>query len=252
MSLSRAVDKPVTGDSAQPPDRRELLALFITICGRISVSASDDCANRYPPDHIPHSIESFPLSQTCHWMQYLPATRLQDLAHNAQTRCTQGHLARRPRISYPDGDFVWKPVFPPMSRSDDQLAPPERLRPGSRILVVDDNPDHLSILTAFLQRAGAFVIPTTCAGEALSTIEEAERNGPPIDLVVTDMLMPDMNGRAFAEAVRSRGWKMPLIACSASVMCDEQAASLSAGCNAFVAKPIQRAALLQTCARWMP
>lgn len=141
--------------------------------------------------------------------------------------------------------------FQAMTISDDSLASLESLRPGSRILVVDDHPDHLSVLTLFLRRAGADVVGATSAREALAVIEKACQSGPPIDLVVTDMMMPDMNGLAFAAAVRHRGWKMPLIACSAAVMPEEQAASLSAGCNAFVAKPIRRGALLETCARWM-
>jgi CheY-like chemotaxis protein len=135
--------------------------------------------------------------------------------------------------------------------ANSKLATDARLLQG-RILVVDDNPDHRSLLKLLLSRAGAEVIVAENGRQAFEIVERALReNQVPIDLVVTDMMMPEMNGAEFAQAIRLRGWKLPLIACSAAVMSEEQAASLSAGCNDFVSKPIRRQLLLETCRRWM-
>lgn len=107
------------------------------------------------------------------------------------------------------------------------------------------------MLTLFLERAGAEVVCAESGNQALALIEQSEREGRPFALVVSDMMMPDLDGLEFARAVRARGWQMPVIACSAAVMPHEQAACLAAGCNTFVAKPIQRAALLEACVRWL-
>lgn len=107
------------------------------------------------------------------------------------------------------------------------------------------------MLMLFLMRAGADVVCAENGQQALEIVERTLRSDTKIDLVVTDLMMPGMNGTDLAEAVRDRGWTIPLIACSAAVMPEEQAACLSAGCNAFVPKPIRRVDFLETCAEWL-
>jgi CheY-like chemotaxis protein len=152
-----------------------------------------------------------------------------------------------PQLQTPEPERLSTAVSQPVIRS----LTTENIVLRGRVLVVDDNEDHRRMLTLFLNRAGATVISAESGQEAYAIVERAMQEGPPIDLVVTDIMMPEMNGTAFAEAVRGRGWQIPLIACSAAVMSDQQAACLSAGCNAFVAKPIRRSTLLGVCARWI-
>ena len=67
----------------------------------------------------------------------------------------------------------------------------------SNILVVDDNPDKLHLLEAALRLAGYSVTTATDGDEALSSIETYQP-----DLVITDVMMPRMNGYELAQRIR--------------------------------------------------
>ncbi len=68
----------------------------------------------------------------------------------------------------------------------------------SNILVVNDNPDKLSLIEAALKLAGYNVTTATDGDEALATIESYQP-----DLVITDVMMPRMNGYELAERIRA-------------------------------------------------
>jgi len=68
----------------------------------------------------------------------------------------------------------------------------------SHILVVDDNPDKLSLLEAALTLAGYKVTTATDGDEALASIESFQP-----DLVITDVMMPRMNGYELAQRIRA-------------------------------------------------
>lgn len=68
----------------------------------------------------------------------------------------------------------------------------------ANILVVDDNPDKLSLLEAALSLAGYHVRTATDGDEALAAIESYQP-----DLVITDVMMPRMNGYELAQKIRS-------------------------------------------------
>jgi len=68
----------------------------------------------------------------------------------------------------------------------------------ANILVVDDNPDKLSLLEAALCLAGYRVTTATDGDEALAAIESYQP-----DLVITDVMMPRMNGYELAQRIRS-------------------------------------------------
>ncbi len=67
----------------------------------------------------------------------------------------------------------------------------------SNILVVDDNPDKLSLIEAALSLAGYHVTTATDGDEALAAIESYQP-----DLVITDVMMPRMNGYELAQRIR--------------------------------------------------
>jgi len=68
----------------------------------------------------------------------------------------------------------------------------------SNILVVDDNPDKLSLIEAALRLAGYNVITATDGEEALSALESYQP-----DLVITDVMMPRLNGYELAQRIRA-------------------------------------------------
>lgn len=72
------------------------------------------------------------------------------------------------------------------------------MEPKSTILIVDDNPDKLGLLEAAFSLAGYNVNTATDGDEALAAIESYQP-----DLVITDVMMPRMNGYELAQRIRS-------------------------------------------------
>ena len=73
--------------------------------------------------------------------------------------------------------------------------------PGSTILAVDDDRSILGLLEQTLRAAGYHVL---VAEGGRSAIEVYENAGRPIDLLLTDVIMPDLTGPVLAERLRSR------------------------------------------------
>ncbi|MFE1744249.1 MASE1 domain-containing protein [Coleofasciculus sp. H7-2] len=104
------------------------------------------------------------------------------------------------------------------------------------ILIVDDRWENRSVIVNLLQPLGFTVIEASNGQEGL---EKADRVQP--DLIITDLLMPIMNGWDFLALVRqSETLKdVPIVVSSASVYDADRQKSLAAGGNDFLAKPVQ-------------
>lgn len=72
------------------------------------------------------------------------------------------------------------------------------------ILVVDDEPPIRQLVTRVLERRGYRVV--TCQNAA-----EAQAVSEPIDLLVVDLVLPEVNGRQLTEALRQRQPKLPVV-----------------------------------------
>ena len=102
------------------------------------------------------------------------------------------------------------------------------------VLLVDDSPFFLNMLTPVLQAAGYQVTTTGSAHDALALL----RDGRPFDVVITDIEMPDMNGFQFAESVRAdpRTAELPIIALSSVVSAEAIERGRRVGFHDYVAK----------------
>jgi DNA-binding NtrC family response regulator len=101
------------------------------------------------------------------------------------------------------------------------------------ILLVDDEPDILTVLEAMLDDYGHRIITKSDPASALSFI----RDGAAISLVITDYLMPGMNGADFITALRQILPSVPVVmltGCSMAVM------EHVPGVSYYVRKPIER------------
>jgi CheY-like chemotaxis protein len=112
-------------------------------------------------------------------------------------------------------------------------GPPERL-----VLVVDDDPDILDAICDILEGEGYRVSRARHGAEALEKVGEELP-----DLILLDLMMPIMDGMAFAHALRERNIAegVPIIVISADGN-PQKAASL--GARGFLAKPFDIQALL--------
>lgn len=74
------------------------------------------------------------------------------------------------------------------------------------ILCVDDEPVSLLVRTRVLEKAGYEVIPVNSAAEALEALQSR-----PVDLVLTDLIMPGMNGAELAREIKTQNPGLPVI-----------------------------------------
>ena len=102
------------------------------------------------------------------------------------------------------------------------------------VLLIDDSPFFLNMLTPVLQAAGYVVTTASSAEDGLAMLDA----GRVFDVAVTDIEMPDMNGFQFAEAVRSdaRCSELPIIALSSVVSPEAIERGRRVGFHDYVAK----------------
>ena len=120
---------------------------------------------------------------------------------------------------------------------------------GRRILVVEDDVRNIFALSSVLEARGAKLEIARNGREAL---EALARNGH-VDLVLMDIMMPEMDGLTATREIRKRPGleQLPIIALTAKAMRDDQQMCLEAGANDYIAKPIDVEKLLSLCRVWM-
>ena len=126
----------------------------------------------------------------------------------------------------------------------------ENVFEGRKILVVDDDVRNIFALTAALEQKGANIVVARNGKEALTMLEEY----PLIDLVLMDIMMPEMNGFQATQDIRKqkRFAKLPIIAVTAKATKNDQVLCMEAGANDYLAKPIDLHQLFSVIRVWMP
>ncbi|MES2184918.1 MAG: response regulator [Pseudomonadota bacterium] len=121
---------------------------------------------------------------------------------------------------------------------------------GRKILLVDDDVRNIFALTSALEHKGAFVEVGRNGLEALERLAAV----PDIDLVLMDVMMPEMDGlEATREIRKNPAWqKLPIITVTAKAMKDDQEQCLKAGANDYLAKPVDLDRLFSLLRVWMP
>jgi len=104
--------------------------------------------------------------------------------------------------------------------------------PEARLLVVDDEPSIRELLTASLRFAGFEVMPAADGAEALKL---AEQHRP--DLVVLDIMLPDLDGFTVTRKLRERGRDMPVVFLTARDETSDKVTGLTVGGDDYVTKP---------------
>ncbi|MEC5388224.1 response regulator [Uliginosibacterium sp. H3] len=126
---------------------------------------------------------------------------------------------------------------------------------GRRVLVVEDDVRNIFALSSILEPKGVKVEIARNGKEALDALERAlAPNGNGIDLVLMDIMMPEMDGFTAMREIRKRAeWKrLPIVALTAKAMRDDQEKCLAAGANDYIAKPLDVEKLLSLVRVWMP
>lgn len=129
----------------------------------------------------------------------------------------------------------------PLLSVEPSLCPPQLV--GLRVLLVEDEPDARELMAVELSRCGVIVVQAVGgAAEALQLLAES-----PVDVVISDIGMPEMDGYAFLKTLRQRpasqGGHVPAIALTAYASSQDRTRAFLAGFQAHLPKPIEPAEL---------
>lgn len=104
--------------------------------------------------------------------------------------------------------------------------------PEARLLIVEDEPNIRELLATSLKFAG-FEVAT--AGDGTTALAEAEQWGP--DLVVLDVMLPDMDGFTVTRRMRATGRHVPVLFLTARDSVEDKIKGLTVGGDDYVTKP---------------
>jgi signal transduction histidine kinase/HAMP domain-containing protein len=137
--------------------------------------------------------------------------------------------------------------------SDVNVAPvpaamPHEVLRGHRVLVVDDDPRNSFVLTDVLEMHGMTVVQATDGRKAIAELAAGD-----IDLVLMDVMMPQMDGYETTRAIRRmpQYTRLPVITVTARAMQGDREKSIDAGATDYITKPIDIEELLNCMERWL-
>jgi len=113
---------------------------------------------------------------------------------------------------------------------------------GRRVLVVDDDMRNIFSLTSALEQHGMLVVFAENGREGIERLRE----NPDIDIMLCDIMMPEMDGYETMRAIRADGsWgDLPIVAVTAKAMKGDREKCLDAGASDYIAKPVDLDQLL--------
>jgi CheY-like chemotaxis protein len=112
------------------------------------------------------------------------------------------------------------------------------------VLIVEDEPEPRELLTRAIEAAGAQVMSSSSAIDAI-----AVAHAHAFDLILSDIGLPGLDGMEMLARLRAAGIQAPAIAITAFATAPEQAKVLEAGFATFVAKPASPTAVIAAAAR---
>jgi signal transduction histidine kinase/DNA-binding response OmpR family regulator/HAMP domain-containing protein len=128
------------------------------------------------------------------------------------------------------------------------LTNSEKLK-GKKVLIVDDDLRTLFALSKLLYEEDMVPLKANGGEQALDLLKE----NPDVDLVLTDIMMPDMDGYQLIDNIRALGEhdKLPIVALTAKAMKGDRERCLDAGANDYLAKPVEPYRLFSLLQVWL-
>lgn len=120
---------------------------------------------------------------------------------------------------------------------------------SDKLLVVEDNPDNLTLVSWILEDAG-YAFDTAESGEECLERMAAEE----YELILLDISLPKMDGKEVARQLRAqpRYADLPIVACTAHAIKGESEEIMNSGVNGIVTKPINEDELVGLLGKLMP
>ena len=131
-----------------------------------------------------------------------------------------------------------------------ELRAPEAVFEGKRVLIVDDDVRNVFALTSLLESRGMVV---DFAEDGRRALDKFEDDPTAYDLVLMDIMMPNMDGYEAIRALRARPVlaSLPIIAVTAKAMKKDREQCMAAGASDYVTKPVDPDQLLSLMRVWL-
>ncbi len=141
------------------------------------------------------------------------------------------------------------PSLNAFGHAEAKAMPLDKVLEGKRILLADDDMRNIFALTTVF---ASHQIQVEIANNGLEALEALKKN-PAIDLVLMDIMMPEMDGYEAIAKIRAmkKFAKLPIIAITAKAMRGDRQQVLDAGANDYIAKPVEVNKLLSLMRVWL-
>ena len=118
-----------------------------------------------------------------------------------------------------------------------------------KVMIADDDVRNIFSLSKVLESAGMNVVSAVDGKEALEQL----KINTDIDIVLMDMMMPEMDGYDAMRAIRSMPGlsKLPIIAVTAKAMAEDRQKCISAGASDYITKPVDKDQLMSLLRVWL-
>jgi CheY-like chemotaxis protein len=131
----------------------------------------------------------------------------------------------------------------------EQLHSTEGVFNGKKVLIVDDDVRNVFALTSVLEANGMDVVFAENGRDGIETLREH----PDVDLVLMDIMMPEMDGYETMQAVRQMPEfrQLPIISLTAKAMKGDRERSIESGASDYITKPVDTDQLLSLMRVWL-
>jgi CheY-like chemotaxis protein len=131
----------------------------------------------------------------------------------------------------------------------EQLHDAEAVFLGRKILIVDDDVRNVFALASVLEAHGMEVLYAENGREGVETLEAS----PEVDLVLMDVMMPELDGYEATRRIRARDefQRLPIIALTAKAMKGDREKTIAAGASDYITKPVDVDQLLSLMRVWL-
>jgi two-component system, sensor histidine kinase len=162
-------------------------------------------------------------------------------------------------LSKPDRGSTFSLMIPPGVPVDRKALPRETAAPVrtaplpsalptfvGHVLLAEDNASNRLFLSLILKKMG---LQVTAAADGQEALDLAR--GHDFDMILLDVVMPNLDGYQVASALREEGLTTPIVAVTGSTLHGDGERSREAGCDDFLAKPVDRKRLCEVLGRFL-
>jgi CheY-like chemotaxis protein len=131
----------------------------------------------------------------------------------------------------------------------EQLHSTEGVFTGKKVLIVDDDVRNVFALTSALEANGMDVVFAENGRDGIEML----RANPDVDLVLMDIMMPEMDGYETMQAIRQMPEfrQLPIISLTAKAMKGDREKSITSGASDYITKPVDTDQLLSLMRVWL-